>query len=75
MKLQQNIASADFLEKVRCCEGEVLFQSDEGDILNLKSQLSQYIFITIVHRKDFSMKGSVECKNKEDYKILAEYLE
>lgn len=29
----------DFIETVSCCKGDVFLETDEGDILNLKSRL------------------------------------
>lgn len=45
--LKPHINIADFLHAVDLCEEEVLFESREGDRLNLQSQLSKYLFLTV----------------------------
>ncbi len=44
-KPQINIA--EFLHAVDLCEETVLFETQEGDQLNLQSQLSKYLFLTV----------------------------
>jgi hypothetical protein len=43
MKLNNIRELQEFLAIVNSCEGSVWLESNEGDKLNLKSQLSQYI--------------------------------
>lgn len=45
MKLSNIGEVNDFLEVVNRCEGDVWLQSVEGDKINLKSSLSQYVAI------------------------------
>ncbi len=45
--LKPHINITDFLHTVDLCEEEVLFESREGDRLNLQSQLSKYLFLTV----------------------------
>ena len=45
--LKPHINIADFLHAVDLCDKEVLFESREGDRLNLQSQLSKYLFLTV----------------------------
>ena len=40
MRLKDTVSPADFLRCVDRCAGEVLYKTQEGDILSLKSQLS-----------------------------------
>ena len=35
----------DFLDAVQKCKGNVYLKSNEGDVFNLKSRLSQYVAI------------------------------
>lgn len=72
LKLDTNMQA--FLEMVKKCKGEVWFQTEEGDKLNVKSTLSQYIFILMEQDEAKRITGRVECENKEDYKLLAPYL-
>ncbi len=48
MHINPNINILNFLKQVQKCNGEVLFETSEGDRIALKSTLSQYIFFTIV---------------------------
>ena len=43
MHLKANINIVEFLEQVKKCDGEVLYETPEGDRIALKSTLSQYI--------------------------------
>ena len=44
MHIRNNINVVDFLKQVRTCSRDVLFETEEGDRIALKSTLSQYIF-------------------------------
>lgn len=44
MKLRDKIDYSAFLRNVQKCSGEVLLVTPEGDQLNLKSTLSQFVF-------------------------------
>lgn len=74
MKLKQGISLPAFLEKVKKCQGEVNFKTDEGDCLNLKSILTTYIFITLLLDPKMIADGYVTCEKSEDYQLLSEYL-
>ena len=43
MHLKADTDMSNFLSAVRQCSSEVFFETQEGDCLNLKSILSQYI--------------------------------
>ncbi len=66
MKLRQGIDSIQFFQAVQACKGEVRFCSKQGDILNLKSALSQYLFAFLLARKDFLESGQITCSQAED---------
>lgn len=74
MRLKQHIDILDFLKTIHTCKGEVLLKTDEGDILNLSSMLSQYIFISNAENQDFFIYGIVECSNPDDEGVLARFL-
>lgn len=65
---------SSFLHQVQLCRGTVVFQSDEDDVLNLKSTLSQFVFATIVNNPDLIENGRVICGDKSDYDKLKKYL-
>lgn len=47
MKLKENADLPAFLRQVKKCGGDVFLETQEGDSLNLKSTLSQYIFVSL----------------------------
>ena len=75
MKLKQLNQYIDFMEAVQSCTADVYFCSDEGDRLNLKSTLSQFLFASICGDKDYLRGGTVVCQNEDDYDRLSSYLE
>lgn len=74
MKLKKEISLTSFLQKVKDCQGEVTFQTGEGDCLNLKSVLTGYIFVALMMSPEVLEEGLITCEEKEDYDILNEYL-
>lgn len=74
MKLKENIDYVAFLQKVRGCAGEVYFSTIDGDRLNLKSMLSEYIFISVAMSSDLIRGGVVTCETADDYGQLSDYL-
>ncbi len=74
MKLLPNCDVASFLKDVDLCEGEVLFSSEQGDVLNLKSQLARYVFAVIAAKQELLELGSIVCSSKADVNILRAYL-
>lgn len=68
---------ADLNRFIRCiasCRDDVLFTTREGDILNLKSTLSTYVFAALADRADVLSRGRIDCRNPEDEAQLAEFL-
>ena len=61
-----------FLSAVKQCKQDVLFKTAEGDVLNLKSTLSQYMFAAISDKTPL-LENSTICCAKEDAKKLKSY--
>ena len=74
MTLKEPYNIPAFLNQVKSCNGEVTFTTDEGDILNLKSILSTYIFATLIGNPELIRNGQIFCTEENDYKLLASYL-
>lgn len=70
MKLKEGITVSELLKQIQLCRGEVEFRTSEGDCLNLKSELSKYLFAAICERRDFMEKGSLDCEDKNDRQAL-----
>lgn len=76
MKIKPEASLTDFLREVDQCESAVFFETTEGDILNLKSQLSKYIFLAAAAspKNSFLPIGHVVCDMKEDFQRLKTFL-
>ncbi len=76
MKFKKQIVIRDFLQDVQKCKGDVCFQTNEGDILNLKSKLSEYIFLAAaVSTRDLLSGGEILLANLSDLELLAGHLQ
>lgn len=73
-KLKPNIRRTLFLQTVDSCRGEIYFEDRKGDRLDLKSQLSKYLFLTIVPGEDLFSEGWITCQEK-DSRLLASFLD
>ncbi len=73
MHFKSNISLRDFIMAVKKCRGEVFLKTVEGDILNLRSTLSQYVFISMGDTA-LSLNAVIECEKPDDEACLAEFL-
>ena len=72
LHLNENTDLFSFLSAVKQCRQDVLFKTAEGDVLNLKSTLSQYLFAAISDKASL-LENSTICCAKEDAKKLKLY--
>ncbi|SFG22214.1 hypothetical protein SAMN04487761_10854 [Lachnospiraceae bacterium C7] len=75
MRFKKDVKVMDFLNDVRKCRGDVRFMTEEGDSLNLKSQLSEYIFLASVLTKDILHKGEIMLDDATDLDYIEKYLD
>lgn len=75
MHFKEDFNMADFMETARDCTGDVFFHSVEGDIINLKSLLSQYMLASIACKPGLLKNAQVVCTQDEDYARLADFLQ
>lgn len=75
MNLREDFNITDFMEAAKSCTGDVFFHSVEGDIINLKSLLSQYVLASIACRPGLFKNARVVCTQDEDYAKLADFLQ
>ena len=74
MKLTENIDYSEFFRAVQTCSGEVLLVTPEGDQLNLKSTLSQFVFAAAVRGNlDFS-NAELQIENPADILKLESFI-
>lgn len=74
MKIKSITDVKRFLEIVLQCKGEVELMTKEGDILNLKSKLCQYIALSSMFTEAKIDDINIVVKDPEDMKLLIEYL-
>ncbi len=74
MKLKKDANITQFLLSIKHCEDDVFYESTEGDILNLTSTLSQYVFCSIASHPELWENGRIRCKNEADYQVLEQFL-
>ena len=74
MHLKDGIDYGEFLRSVVKCQGEVLFSTPEGDVLNLKSELSKYVFAVITQNPDLMHRAQIKCNCDADFSFLEPYL-
>lgn len=74
MKLKPTANIPAFLKAVQSCRTEVHFTTDEGDSLNLKSTLSQFVFAAVCTDELRKLKGYIQIEDPQDAELLAEYL-
>ena len=75
MRLRKDANLSAFLMAAKVCEGEVFFITTEGDQLNLKSTLSQFVFAVATNTSALPLDGKVLCEADSDYLLLTDYLD
>ena len=73
-KLKYGVSYSNFMASIERCSGDVIFQTTAGDILNLKSKLSQFIFASAVTRPELIEDGQIICCVESDIAHLAPHL-
>lgn len=76
MTINPAISIVDFLRTINLCKGEVYFRTKEGDHLNLKSELSQYLFLSLAASDDQTIlqEGEICCSDTADHELLQKYI-
>lgn len=75
MRLKKNCDLLSFLRTVKNCESDVYFYTQEGDQLNLKSTLSQYLFSMLSGNRLLLEHSHIECCSNDDLKKLVSFLD
>lgn len=75
MKFKKGADILKFMEDVQSCSGDIFFISQEGDRLDLKSTLSQFLFASVCSDRSFLDRGDVECLQQNDYRKLMTFLQ
>ena len=70
-KLQlHDIDFKDFIEAVDACKGDVFLETEEGDVLNLKSKLCQMMGLSNILKGASVSEATVRCANPDDETLL-----
>lgn len=74
MRVKQIINIDGFFNALENCKGRVELITDDKDVLNLASKLTQFIGLTRVFSNPEIEDYEIVCYNGEDYALLKEYL-
>lgn len=72
--LKPNIHLADFSLAVNHCSGNVTLETKDGDVLNLKNELSKYIFLAVASDPKELKSSRISCTSY-DAALLEDYIE
>ena len=68
--VMHNIDMADFIQTLDECKGDVFLETNEGDVLNLKSKLCQMIGVANIMKGAVIKEAALRCSNHEDESLL-----
>ena len=74
MKIQNINDVESFLKIVDQCKGPVELVSPEGDRINLKSKLSQYLSMATMFSNGFIKELDIVAQDKDDIERLIKYM-
>ncbi len=73
LKFSTDIDIIPFLNAVKGCEGEVELRTPMGDVLNLKSELSRYLLVSVMAKPELIANAEIVCGD-EDASALEKFL-
>ncbi len=65
-----NIEIKDFIAAIDQCKGDVFLETEEGDVLNLKSKLCQIAGLANILTGAVVAKATIRCANPDDESLL-----
>ncbi len=68
--VMHDIDIADFMQTLDNCKGDVFLETNEGDVLNLKSKLCQMMGIANILKGAIIQEATLRCSNPEDESLL-----
>lgn len=74
MRVKQVKDVDGFFKALEKCEGRVELVTDEKDVLNLASKLTQFIGLTRVFNNPDIEAYEIICYNGEDYQLIKDFL-
>ena len=74
-RLKENINPIAFLNTItETCSGDVWFYTEAGDEINLKSEFSRYVFLTICTDPALLKTGSIRLDHPQDLEPLQPFI-
>lgn len=73
MELKENIDYPAFWKTVRSCESDVIFITKDGDNLNLRSTICQFILTVYLSNGNHSFRGQIQCRSEKDARLLKDF--
>lgn len=74
MRVKQVNDVDGFFRALEKCEGRVELITDDKDVLNLASKLTQFIGLTRIFSNPDIESYEIVCYNGEDYNLIKEFL-
>ncbi len=74
MRVKQVKDIDGFFKALERCQGRVELITDEKDVLNLASKLTQFVGLTRVFGNPDIEAYEIVCYNGEDYQLIKEFL-
>ncbi len=74
MKIPEHTDAVRFMEIVNACRGTVELTSPEGDCINLKSTLSQYLSIASIFSHGYVRELELNVHDRDDYDRIKSFL-
>lgn len=68
--VMHDIDIADFMQTLDSCKGDVFLETNEGDVLNLKSKLCQMMGVANILKGAIIQEATLRCANPEDESLL-----
>lgn len=63
-----------FLDQINRCKGDVYVLSKDGDKLNLKSKLTQFVALSALFQSSYINELELQTTNEEDTKNLINFM-
>ncbi|MCD8190087.1 MAG: hypothetical protein LUD78_07690 [Clostridiales bacterium] len=68
-RLKEGINISELLKDAQKCKHDVYLETDDGDSLNLKSTLSQYVLVVLAGNKDVFRATELVCAPEDEEKL------
>ncbi len=65
-----NVDFDDFIKAVDECKGDVYLETNDGDVLNLKSKLCQMLGLSTILKNTEVTEATIRCTNPDDETML-----